>query len=80
MTDLNDYVTIKEAAQMIGRSKSTVYTYLLKGRIDNAIPPHQIGQIGWLIPKQWIEDFLNGNAYIEGVYRGIYAKYRKKRK
>lgn len=74
--NLPDFVSVKEAAELMKVSQNTVYAYLNKNAIVDA---YRFAGTRWMVPIKWINEYLAGKITLKGVFKSDYAK-RKARK
>jgi hypothetical protein len=78
-----NYLTVKNTAEQTGLHQNTVYYYLTHKLIKGA---YKFADTHWVIPVQWVEDYLLGKISLKGAFAGKYKgpekqrKYRRKRK
>lgn len=59
-------MTVKDASREIGISFHTLYAYLNMDGIEGAF---KFGGTRWMIPRQWIDDYLAGEIDMGGIWK-----------
>lgn len=75
MPELDDYLTVRDAAIELNLSPHTIYAYLNMGEIEGAF---KFAGTRWMIPRQWIDDYLNGNVDMAGAWNDWRKRCQKK--
>lgn len=52
--DLQEYVTVAEAARLIGRTPGIIRRYIALG----LLPAERVGRLTWLIPRESVRTFV----------------------
>lgn len=66
MPEFEDYLSVKDAAKELHLSQDTLYAYLRMGGIEGAF---KFAGTRWMVPKQWIDDYLAGDIDVRGIWK-----------
>lgn len=72
-----NYMSVIDVSEQTQLHQSTLYAYLNKGLIKGA---YKFAGTRWVIPVQWVEDYLMGKIEIKGAFKGLYKGPERQQK
>lgn len=72
-----NYMSVTDVSEQTQLHQSTLYAYLNKGLIKDA---YKFAGTRWIIPVQWVEDYLLGKIEIKGAFKGLYKGPERQQK